>query len=205
MDSTTRLLALGDSFTFGEAVPPGERWPSHLRRLLERRGLAVAEPMVLAVTGWTTGELADAISMARLDPPYDLVTLLIGVNDQYRGYGVDAYERGFAGLLETALALAGDRPDRLIVISIPDYSVMPFAQDYDPPAIRAALEQFNAVNRRQAHAAGARYVDVTAAARAAATDAALIARDGLHPSGKMYAAWAQLLLPDALAALGIQS
>jgi lysophospholipase L1-like esterase len=196
-----RYLALGDSYTIGERVAPEDRWPVQLVHRLRERGYRVAAPTLIARTGWTTDELAAAI--AREDPqgPFDLVTLLIGVNDQYRGRTAEAYRPAFRALLRQAIAFAGGEPDRVIVLSIPDWGVTPFAAGRDRVRIAAEIERFNAVNREETRALGARYVDVTPLSRQAAEDPALIAPDGLHPAGPMYAAWARLALAEAEAAL----
>ena len=148
--------------------------------------------MVLAVSGWTTAELADAISLARLSPPYDLVTLLIGVNDQYRGYDAQTYRVGFSDLLEKAIGFAGGKAGHVLVFSIPDYSGTPFAQQLDPPTIRATLARFNEINLEATLNLGAHYVDLTTISSASAHKPDMLVPDGLHPSGKMYALWAEL-------------
>jgi lysophospholipase L1-like esterase len=170
--------------------------------MLRARGFDVGEPTIIAVTGWTTDELAAGID--RADPPgaYELVSLLIGVNNQYRGRGLDEYRQQFVALLQRAAAFAGGKPGRLLVLSIPDWGVTPFAAGHDRAAIAAEIDAFNAVNREEAERLGAHYVDVTPFSRTAANDPTLIAADGLHPSGKMYAEWARLALPAAREALG---
>jgi lysophospholipase L1-like esterase len=178
----TRFLALGDSYTIGEGVTPEERWPNQLR---------IGEPEIIARTGWTTGELSAAIDAASLQSPYDLVTLLIGVNNQYRGRGVEEYRREFAALLRRAIELAGGKPSRVIVVSIPDWGVTPFAAGRDRAAIAREIDSFNAVNRAEAWRAGARYADITPISR---QKPELVASDGLHPSGAMYAEWARAIL-----------
>jgi len=200
-----RFLALGDSYTIGESVPAAERWPVQLAGLLRERGLPVDPPQIIARTGWTTSDLESALDQAELTPPYDLVTLLIGVNDQYRGWSADRYRDGFASLLGRAINLAGGDPQRVIVLSIPDYSVTPFGQRRDPQAIRGEIDRFNEINLELTQEAGTRYVDVTPASREATGDPSLLAPDGLHPSGKMYAQWAQSTLPTALAVLGAET
>ena len=194
MEEAFRILSLGDSLTFGEGVLAQERWPAQLVRLLEEAGISATELMVLAVTGWTTAELATAISLARLSPPYELVTLLIGVNDQYRGYDAEIYRVGFSDLLEKAIGFAAGKAERVLVFSIPDYSGTPFAQQLDPPTIRATLARFNEINLETTLNVGAHYVDLTPISRAAGHEPDMLATDGLHPSGKMYALWAELAL-----------
>jgi len=196
-----RFLALGDSYTIGEAVPETSRWPIQLATLLRVHGVEVADPEIVAVTGWTTDELADGIAAARPQGPFDLVSLLIGVNNQYRGLGLEAYRADFAALLRRAVAFAGGRADHVLVLSIPDWSVTPFAADRDRAAIAAAVDRFNEAKRLEALRAGAAWLDITPVSRRAAADASLLADDGLHPSGSMYAEWADMALPHALAAL----
>ena len=193
-----RCLALGDSYTIGEGVPLRECWPNHLAARLQARGLLLGEPRIVAQTGWTTEELAAAIAAANLQPPYDLVTLLIGVNDQYRGCAVERYEAAFVQVVETAVHLGGADPGRVVVVSIPDWGGTPFAADRDAKAIAEALDRFNEVNRAAASEAGCRYVDVTDHSRRHAQS---VVDDGLHPTGDVYAAWAKLIEPAATAAL----
>ena len=193
------FLALGDSYTIGEGLAASESWPAQLVPLLRARGIAIADPTILARTGWTTVELLAAIDSARLEPPYDLVTLLIGVNDQYRGGSAADYRPRFRELLERAVALAGADAGRVIVLSIPDWSVTPFAAGRDRGAISRAIEAFNRVGREETHLRSApRWVDVTEASRADARDDRLLAADGLHPSAAMYAEWVRLVLPAAV-------
>lgn len=196
-----RFLALGDSYTIGEAVEPAERWPVQLAAMLREQGLEIANPEVIATTGWTTDELAAAIDASPPQGPYDLVSLLIGVNNQYRGRPLEEYRQQFRGLLERAIAFASS-PGRALVLSIPDWGVTPFADGHDRAQIAREIDAFNAVNWDESARAGARYVDITLVSRMAASDRRLVAEDGLHPSGKMYRAWAELVLPQALAALG---
>ncbi|HET7711809.1 MAG TPA: SGNH/GDSL hydrolase family protein [Thermoanaerobaculia bacterium] len=199
--ASRRILALGDSYTIGEAVSAPERWPNQLAALLKKEGIEAADPEIIARTGWTTDELDRAIDAAAPAGPYDLVTLLIGVNNQYRGRPGDEYRREFGVLLQRAIGFAGGDASRVLVLSIPDWGVTPFAADRDRGKIGEEIDLFNRVNREEADRLGARYVDVTPVSRTAATDAALIASDGLHPSGAMYARWAELSLPAARAAL----
>jgi lysophospholipase L1-like esterase len=203
-DKIIRFLALGDSYTIGQNVAESQRWPVQLAKLLEQHGAKV-ELSVIARTGWTTNELWQAIQQANPPETYQLVSLLIGVNDQYRGGDVDQYRQDFRFLLGKAIAYAGGEPQRVIVLSIPDWGITPYAQNDSRPSaqIAAEIDAFNAVNRDEAQKAGAYYVDVTPVSRTAADDQTLLAGDRLHPSGKMYAAWAQLALPEALSALGI--
>lgn len=196
-----RFLALGDSYTIGEAVPAEERWPSHLRALLVNEGIGVAEPEIIATTGWTTDELLDGMAAAEPRGPYDLVSLLIGVNDQYRGLSVEGYRRRFTTLLDRAIVLGGGAAARVLVLSIPDWGVTPFAEGRDRGEIAREIDRFNAANREVAIERAVHYVDVTPVSRAAAVESELTAPDGLHPSGRMYMRWAELALEPARAAL----
>ena len=193
-----RFLALGDSYTIGERVRPEERWPVQLAALLRAAGVPVTEPEIIATTGWTTDELAAGIDRANPRGPYDLVSLLIGVNNQYRGWSEEEYRAQFVALLQRAIGFADGRPSRVLVLSIPDWGVTPFAEGRDRAAIAIAIDRFNAINREEAARADAAYVDITPISR---QNAALIADDGLHPSGAMYAEWAKAALPVARAAL----
>jgi len=196
-----RFLALGDSYTIGESVDPTERWPVQLAALLRGQGIGIEEPIIIARTGWTTDELSAGIDTANPAGVYDLVSLLIGVNNQYRGRSLEEYRQEFVMLLERAIAFAGQNPSRVLVLSIPDWGVTPFAARQGRAAIGADIDRFNAINREEAQRLGAHYVDVTPISRRAASDPSLTAGDGLHPSGKMYAEWARLVLPEARAAL----
>jgi lysophospholipase L1-like esterase len=200
--ATLRFLALGDSYTIGEGVEPGDRWPVQLVALLRAEGFDIAAPEIIATTGWTTDELDAGIDTARPQGRYGLVSLLIGVNNQYRGRSGKEYRDQFRALLGRAIGFARGEPKRVLVLSIPDWGVTPFASGRDRHGIAAEIDAFNAVNRGEALRAGVRYVDVTAISRRAVSEPDLVAGDGLHPSGAMYRAWADLVLPEALAALG---
>ena len=183
-----RDLALGDSYTIGESVAETDRYPVQLAHALK-----IGEPQIIAKTGWTTDELNAAIDKADPHGPFDLVTLLIGVNNQYRGRSADEYRQQFTGLLQRAIGFAGGKAKNVVVISIPDWGVTPFAKDRDRAKIAREIDQFNAINREETLKAGARYVDITPESRKAANDPSLVAGDGLHPSGKMYSEWTQLI------------
>ena len=197
-----RYLALGDSYTIGESVAASERWPVQLTARLRSRGLPIDDPLLIATTGWTTGELSHAIEQANPIGPFDLVTLLIGVNNQYRGRSADEYRKQFHALLQRAIAYAGDDPARVVVLSIPDWSVTPFAtgmgaEQSSLDRIAGQIDQFNAINRAETERSGAHYLDITPISRRTAQDRSLLATDGLHPSGKMYAHWVKLIEPMA--------
>ncbi len=197
-----RYLALGDSYTIGESVEPAQRWPAQLTARLRERGFPLEEPLIIATTGWTTGDLSRAIIQTSPLGPFDLVTLLIGVNNQYRGLGEEEYRHQFRGLLQRAIAYAGNDPAHVIVLSIPDWSVTPFASAWGAEQsslirISAAIDRFNGINQAEAERVGAYYIYVTPVSREAAADRSLLAADGLHPSGKMYARWVNLVEPVA--------
>lgn len=195
-----RHLALGDSYTVGEGVPADASWPAQLRRQLRDDGIAIDPPRIVAVTGWTTDELAAGMDAAALVPGWDLVTLQIGVNNQYRGHPAAGYHDEFAALLRRAIALADHRPGRVVVVSIPDWGVTRFAreQQRDGATIAAELDVYNAIARVESVRAGARWVDVTAISRQRPDD---VVADGLHPSGAQYAAWVEAIAPAVRAAL----
>jgi lysophospholipase L1-like esterase len=201
VDGSLRYLALGDSYTIGQNAAPPERWPVQLADLLRQRGIAVGEPQIIARTGWTVAELSAGIDDAAPRGPFDLVTLLIGVNDQYRGGDAEIYRPAFSRMLARAVALAGGDARRVVVLSIPDWGVTPFARGRDPERISTEIDRFNAVNRQEALTAGARYVDVTPVSRRATAGSSLLAADGLHYAGLMYAEWARLTLPAAAEAI----
>jgi lysophospholipase L1-like esterase len=192
-----KYLALGDSYTIGESVEKAERFPNQLAALLANEGLNV-DVTIIAKTGWTTDELWQGIQAREPNPPYDLVSLLIGVNNQYRGRDLEEYREQFVFLLNKAIEYAGDDAHKVIVLSIPDWGVTPFAGSHESKKIAEAINQFNQVNREETEKAGAHYIYITAISREAINDRSLIAGDGLHPSGKMYAMWVDLTLPVAL-------
>ena len=202
VSGSLRYLALGDSYTIGEGVAPDERWPAQLAALLRARGLDVADPEIVARTGWTTDELDGGIDAAAPRRPSAMVTLLIGVNNQYRGLSIDAYRQEFRALLRRAIGFAGGDAARVVVLSIPDWGVTAFAQGRDRAQIAREVDGFNAVNRGVARELGARWVDVAPTSRGAPS---AVVADGLHPSGAQYREWALLALPEALAALGAAS
>ena len=194
-----RYLALGDSYTIGEGVAPDGRWPMQLARALREEGLPLADPRIIATTGWTTDELSAAIDAAEPLGTFDLVSLLIGVNNQYRGRSVDDYVGEFHRLLRRAIALAGDRVDRVLVLSIPDWGVTPFAvaSGRDREAFAADLDAYNAAARDLCEAHGVAFVDITGISRDRGGTAEMLADDGLHPSAAMYVEWMRLALPAA--------
>ena len=198
-------LALGDSYTIGEGVASGERWPVRLTLALREEGVPLEFPRTLATTGWTTDELSTAMDAAQ--PPlghYDFVSLLIGVNNQYRGRSVGDYRGEFHELLRRAIRLASDRSDRVLVLSIPDWGVTPFAatQDRDTAQIAAELDAYNAAAAELCAQHGVAFVDITDISRAHGAEASMLVDDGLHPSAAMYSLWAEHARPVARGLLG---
>jgi lysophospholipase L1-like esterase len=188
-----RYLALGDSYTIGESVDVSECFPVQTTALLNAHGLDCAAPVIIAKTGWTCSELADGIAARHPGGPFDLVSLLIGVNDQYRGYPLEAYGKDCDGLMRKALAFVGGNAGRVFILSIPDWGVTPFAEGRDRYRIAKDIDAFNAVNRALASSHGFNYLDITPLTRNAVTDGTLVATDGLHPSARAYRQWAALL------------
>jgi lysophospholipase L1-like esterase len=191
-------LALGDSYTIGESVSPDQCFPYQLAAQLNFQA-KVAIPTIIAKTGWTTEELMDGINNSAIaTKTYDFVTLLIGVNDQYRGIDQHTYRDRFISLLNTSIKFARGNKLRVFVVSIPDYSITPTFY-FETPQQRAAraneIDEFNTINRAESTKAGVLYQDITDISRQATADPSLIAKDGLHPSGKMYGLWVQRLIP----------
>lgn len=199
-----RFLALGDSYTIGEGVDADERWPAQLARRLRALGIAIDDPVVIARTGWTTDELAAAIDAAAPRPPHALVSLLVGVNNQYRGRPLAEYATQFADLLAVAVAQAGCDASRVVVVSIPDWGVTGFAraEGRESRAVALAIDAFNASAREATLAAGARFVDITGVSREAGDQAAMLVADRLHPSAAQYALWVEEIVPVVAARLG---
>lgn len=192
-----RYLALGDSYTIGEAVSKSGRWPVQLVDSLRLRGIPLSDPVIVAKTGWTTAELSAGIREANPAGTFHLVSLLIGVNNQYRGGDPEIYRKEFRHLLQQAIAFAGDNIQKVLVLSIPDWGVTPFARNRDSKRIAAEINHFNAINKEEALYQGVHYIDITDLSRLALSDSTLLASDGLHPSERMYALWVERVLPIA--------
>ena len=181
-------LALGDSYTIGESVHQEDRWPHQLTHRL-----GYADPVYLATTGWTTVDLQNAIAEFTFNPPYDWVSLLIGVNDQYQGRDIDQYPAAFEQLLDFAISQASTLK-QVLVLSIPDYGVTPFAQEKNPEKIQKELARYNEINKGISSEKGVQYCDITPLTLLAAKDPTLLAEDELHPSGLMYRLWVDKIL-----------
>lgn len=198
MKNGLSYLALGDSYTIGESVSESERWPILLSKILTLNGLEVTSPQIIAQTGWTTDELKEKIFSEKITKTYDLVSLLIGVNNQYRGRSVEQFQAEFIDLLETAIKYSGNTPESVFVVSIPDWGKTPFGGKGQNKTISEQIDLFNKVKKLETDKKGVLFIDITPISRQAINDASLIAEDGLHPSGKMYQQWAELIVPKLL-------
>ena len=193
---TITILALGDSYTIGEGVTEAARWPAQLADSLAARNIVVERVTYVAQTGWTTGALLTAMEpLLTSGVTFDLVTVLIGVNNQFAQLDIDDYGLEFEEVLAGALAFAAGDTARVIVLSIPDYGVTPVGMRFDAEKVAAEIDAFNAVNRAITDSYGIAYIDITPLSREAENDPTLVARDGLHYSGTMYARWVSLVLP----------
>lgn len=192
---TYTFLSLGDSYTIGESVSAADRWPVQLAGMLRNQGLDVADPDIIARTGWTTAELQDAINSNGNQKKYTLVSLMIGVNNQYRGQSQDRYRTEFKELLQTATNFAGGKAGHVFVLSTPDWGASPYAASRDRIQIAQEIDQFNAIAKDECQKAGIAFVDITPATRSAAGDNTQFASDGLHYSGKQMLKWAEAAVP----------
>lgn len=197
------FLALGDSYTIGERVEVEERWPVQLASALRDQNIPLADPTIIARTGWTTADLIAAIERLYQGETYELVSLLIGVNDQFQGFSIDTFRTQFRALLEFAISAAGNRPERVIVLSIPDWGFTPFADRVEAGNVSAEIDAFNVVVREECLVAGVHYFDITPLTRPRVYDPELFAEDGLHPSAKMYALWVEQILPEVTRVLQV--
>ncbi|HTE24774.1 SGNH/GDSL hydrolase family protein [Flavitalea sp.] len=219
-----KYLALGDSYTVGEGVETGDSFPFQLVRTLnetvkkadnpaeQNPGLPgkqnpkkiFEDPVIIAKTGWTTSELIGAVNDANLKTNFDIVTLLIGVNNQYRGLAPDEYGLEFGQLASVALNFAGNNPSGVFVLSIPDWSAAPFAADRDREMISFTIDRFNELNRQISLRQGFHYIDITKGSRDVLNDASLVTKDNLHPSATEYRKWSDQLVPLISHQLSIQ-
>ena len=201
--SSLSYLALGDSYTIGEAVEQKLSFPYQLVSELATQNVFVTTRKIIAKTGWTTDELQAAIKTENIAQKFDIVTLLIGVNNQYRGNPQITYRKEFAALLQTAISYANGNKKHVFVVSIPDWGITPFGKSSgkDIEKNSAEIDAFNAIAKEETLAMNVSYTDITLGSRNAATELSLVASDGLHPSGKMYAEWAQKVAPSILKVL----
>lgn len=195
IEQPVRFLALGDSYTIGQSVPVVERWPEQLADSLEAYNYGVAEVKIIATTGWTTANLTNALNANTPDSNYTLVSLLIGVNNQFQGRDIDEYGQEFGQLLYRAIAHAGGVRDHVFVLSIPDYAFTPFGGGNQ--TVTEEIDDFNALNRQITEDLGVTYINITDISRRGLDEPELVASDGLHPSGLMYAEWVERILDAA--------
>ena len=189
------FLALGDSYTIGESVPKDQRWPMQLVATLKEYDFHIEPPQIIAKTGWTTNELKEAIDNSSLNYPYDWVSLSIGVNNQYRGGDIEKFKAEFENLLNQAVIFSGNNKEHVIVISIPDWGVMPYAADRNQEEIAFEIDNFNQAIYEICVNYNIRFVDITPLSRQVSKHPEWIASDGLHPSGIQYSKWVEELLP----------
>jgi lysophospholipase L1-like esterase len=187
------FLALGDSYTIGEAVPENECWPMQLVEMMNNVGKVYSKPQIIATTGWTSDELIAAIKIENPQGPFDLVSLLIGVNNQYRGYSKEVYAKEFQDLLNQAIDFAGKIANHVVVVSIPDWGATPFAKDRNREEIALEIDQYNFINHEISRTMGVHYIDITPGSRLALSDYTLVTSDKLHPSGTEYQKWANAI------------
>lgn len=190
---TLSYLALGDSYTIGESLPLEDNFPHQTVALLRKKGISITDPEIVAKTGWTTDELMDAITKRSLKSSYDYVSLLIGVNNQYRGRDIATYKKEFEQLLLQAIQFAGGKPEHVFVLSIPDWGATPFAEGRDRTKITSEIDQFNLANLKITEQYKIHYIEITTGTREAKQDLSLVAEDKLHPSKKEYTRWAEKL------------
>lgn len=198
---TLSYLALGDSYTIGQSVGLEDRFAEQTVSMLRRDSVPIKNPQYIATTGWTTAHLMQALNMADLKGPFNFVSLLIGVNDQYQGLDTVGYRTRFTQLLNKAIEFTGNKRSHVFVLSIPDYSVTPFVDYNDKARVSKEIDEFNVINKEITLKNNVAYIDITAASRDAANNLALVAGDGLHPSGLEYKKWAEKLFIEMKKAL----
>lgn len=184
-------LALGDSYTIGEQVPFNENFPNQTVALLRQKNIDVSDPVIIATTGWTTDELQAAIREKALNETFSFVSLLIGVNNQYRGRTVENYQEEFTQLLTQAIHFANGHSDKVFVLSIPDWGVTPFAEGKDRAQIALEIDAYNAAAKTITLAHKCHFTDITDSTRTNGSKDDFLAEDKLHPSGKEYAVWSE--------------
>ena len=182
------FLALGDSYTIGTSELPKNSWPNQLKDMLDKKGFST-KTTILAKAGWTSEQLLVAVKKSKIKPDFDLVSLFIGVNNQYRSQDIKSFKSDFSILLEKSIELAKNNASKVFVISIPDWSVTPFAKFKDKSKITKELKEYNDFIKQEAKEQGVLYIDITQLSRNAEVNSSLIASDSLHPSKKMYKSW----------------
>ena len=186
-----KYLALGDSYTIGELVPAEDNFPQQTVSILKEKKIEVSLDKIIAVTGWTTGELNEAISKEKPDSDYDWVTLLIGVNNQYRGQEIERYEKELYNLISQSILFANGRASRVIILSIPDWGLTPFNTKRDSAQVSKEIDEYNTIKKKWAEHFGCPYIDITPLTRKYSKDEEYLTNDKLHLTGKMYRLWAE--------------
>lgn len=195
------FLTLGDSYTIGESVEKNDRWPIQLADSLRNKGFTVKKPTIIAETGWTTEDLRQAIEKENLSTNYDLVSLLIGVNNQYQGLNFIQFEKEFEKLVKQAITFADGNEENVFVVSIPNYGVTPFGQSQNPGQIREELNRYNQTAKDIATEYNVSFINITPISEKASDNPELTADDDLHPSGEMYQRWVGEILPVIISKL----
>ena len=203
-DRDFSFLALGDSYTIGEGLSLTDSFPYQTVQSLRRLGVSMNAPEIVARTGWTSEELLQNLERHTLQPFYDFVTLLTGVNDQYRGRSLAYYEKDFHQLVGKAISLAADQPSQVIVLSIPDWGRSPFAEGKNKDEISVNIDHFNELNRSLSGQMGVNYLEITSALRQIGTDASIYTADRLHYSSSIYKDWSDLISSIILRQLSLQ-
>lgn len=188
-----RYLALGDSYTIGESVAASDNFPAQLVKALQEKGTPVSSYKIIARTGWTTANLKAAIEASSYKDTFNLVSLLIGVNNQYQGKSIEEYKIEFVELANRAIQYAGGKKENVFIVSIPDYGYTPFGKN-NQSNITAQIDMFNAANKQLSDSLGLKYYNITPISRKGLSEPDLVADDGLHPSAKMYKLWVDLIL-----------
>lgn len=188
-------LALGDSYTIGTGIEEENNWPNQLADSLIANGLPVDTTQIIATNGWTTTDLKNGINREKLSVTFDVVSLLIGVNNQYQGLDVDLYRTEFRELLEKSIEFAANDTGNVFVVSIPNYGVTPFAESRNPDIIRREIETYNEIAKQISAEYNIPFINITSISELAADDVSLLASDELHPSAKMYSIWIEEMLP----------
>lgn len=188
-------LALGDSYTIGESVANNKSFPKQLEKKLEAELSIAIKTKIVAQTGWRTNDLLEAINTSKLDAYYDFVTLLIGVNNQYQGLSLEKYEKEFSELLQLAIEFAGNNPDRVVVVSIPDWGFTPFGSNRDQQKISSEIDQYNSFANSKTQESHVRFIEITDITREGLDKPELVAEDGLHPSGEAYKLFVNRIAP----------
>jgi acyl-CoA thioesterase I len=194
--SGASYLALGDSYTIGESVTEPERWPVILADTLAKTGTPVKTPRIIATTGWTTRDLLAALQNFNPETPFDVVSLMIGVNNQYQGRSIDEFRFELIQLLDKSIGYAGGDTQNVFVLSIPDWGMTPLGAARREQ-IGKEIDQFNAVVKAECDKKNIRFIDITVLTRTVLTDPSLLAKDRLHYSGSMHRLWANEVLSRA--------